>query len=113
MTVSFLGRYQNRPLHLFGGLGVLFSLAGIAIGVYLTVLKIGGQAIGERPLLFLGVLLIVVGVQLFSLGLLAQILVVNRREAAGAVAEQALVAQVTGRIPELREEAGPVPVPPA
>jgi glycosyltransferase involved in cell wall biosynthesis len=114
MTVSFLGRYQNRPLHLFGGLGVLFSVAGIAIGVYLTIIKVGGQAIGERPLLFLGVLLIVVGVQLFSLGLLAQILVVNRREAAGAVAEQALVAAVTGRVPAAEPaEARAIPAPPA
>ena len=119
MTVSFLGRYQNRPLHLFGGLGVLFSLVGLAIGLYLTVIWIGGQAIGDRPLLFLGVLLIVVGVQLFSLGLLAQILVVNRREAAGAVAEQALVAQVTGRLPvggepeAAGEAAGAIPARPA
>jgi hypothetical protein len=57
--------------------------------------------------------LIVVGVQLFSLGLLAQILVVNRREAAGVVAEQALVAAVTGRVPESRSEASPIPVSPA
>ena len=98
MTVSFLGRYQNRPLHLFGGLGVLFSLVGIGIGIYLTILKIGGQAIGERPLLFLGVLLIVVGVQLFSLGLLAQILVANRREASGSEAELAMVADRAGLV---------------
>ena len=117
MTVSFLGRYRNRPLHLFGGLGVLFSLVGLAIGVYLTVIWIGGQAIGDRPLLFLGVLLIVVGVQLFSLGLLAQILVLNRREADGTAAERALVSGVVGQIPaggELgAEAAGPIPVRPA
>ncbi len=119
MTVSFLGRYRNRPLHLFGGLGVLFSLVGLAIGVYLTVIWIGGESIGDRPLLFLGVLLIVVGVQLFSLGLLAQILVLNRREADGAAAERALVSGVVGRMPAggemeaAAETVGPIPPRPA
>jgi glycosyltransferase involved in cell wall biosynthesis len=80
LTVTFIGRYQNRPLHLFGGIGLTLTLIGLAISVYLTVLKISGEAIGQRPLLFLGVLLIVVGIQLLSLGLLGQMLVQIRRE---------------------------------
>ena len=68
LTVSFIGRYRQRPLHLFGGLGLLLSFAGAAILVYLTVVKALGHAIGGRPLLILGVLLVVVGIQFFSLG---------------------------------------------
>jgi dolichol-phosphate mannosyltransferase len=82
LTVSFIGRYQNRPLHLFGGLGVALTAIGVAISLYLTIIKIGGAAIGQRPLLFLGVLLIVVGIQLLTLGLLGQMLVLVRRERA-------------------------------
>jgi glycosyltransferase involved in cell wall biosynthesis len=80
LTVAFIGRYEYRPLHLFGGLG--FGLAGIgfALGAYLTILKIGGESIGRRPLLFLSVLLIVVGVQFLTFGLLAQMMVLTRRE---------------------------------
>ena len=80
LTVTFLGRYQHRPLHLFGGVGIMVTLLGIAISIYLTVLKLSGEAIGQRPLLFLGVLLIVVGVQLLSLGLLGQMLALARTE---------------------------------
>src|SRR5207302_9611538 len=70
LTVSFIGRYQHRPLHLFGGLGLVLGLIGFAILIYLTVVKALGHAIGERPLLTLGVLLVVVGLQFFSLGLI-------------------------------------------
>lgn len=84
MTVVFIGRYQHRPLHLFGGIGLLLTMVGVTIGIYLTVLKISGEAIGQRPLLFLGVLLIVVGIQLLTLGLLGQMLVLSRHEQAGS-----------------------------
>ena len=80
LTVMFIGRYQHRPLHLFGGVGLALTVVGVAISIYLTILKIGGEAIGERPLLFLGVLLIVVGIQLLTLGLLGQMLVLVRRD---------------------------------
>ena len=74
LTVSLVGRYRQRPLHLFGGLGLLLGLAGTGVLVYLTVLKATGEAIGHRPLLILGVLLVVVGLQLFSLGLLGEMI---------------------------------------
>jgi len=92
LTVAFLGRYQNRPLHLFGALGMGLGMLGFLICLYLSIIWIGGQSIGERPLLFLGVLLIVVGVQLFSLGLLGQMLVVHRR--AGASEEKVWIEKV-------------------
>ena len=80
LTVSFMGRYRHRPLHLFGGLGLLLGLAGTAILVYLTALKLAGEAIGHRPLLTLGVLLVVVGMQFFSLGLISELLTNQHEE---------------------------------
>lgn len=58
----------------------MLGLTGLLISIYLTVLWISGESIGQRPLLFLGILLIVVGVQLLTLGLLGQMLVLNRSE---------------------------------
>jgi glycosyltransferase involved in cell wall biosynthesis len=80
LTVSFIGRYRTRPLHLFGTLGLLFGLVGIVVLTYLTALKIDGHAIGHRPLLTLGVLLVVVGIQLFSLGLLAELILAQHEQ---------------------------------
>jgi glycosyltransferase involved in cell wall biosynthesis len=82
LTVSFMGRYRHRPLHLFGGLGLLLGALGIAVLGYLTVLKIDGQAIGQRPLLTLGVLLVVVGLQFFSLGLIGELITSHHEERA-------------------------------
>jgi glycosyltransferase involved in cell wall biosynthesis len=73
LTVTFMGRYRYRPLHLFGGLGLVLGGAGFALLAYLTVVKLTGHAIGQRPLLTLGVLLVVVGIQLFSLGLVGEL----------------------------------------
>lgn len=80
LAVIFMDRYGNRPLHLFGGIGVVFLLTGLAISVYLTIDKIAGASIGDRPLLLLGVLLIVVGIQSVTFGLLAHMLVAMRHE---------------------------------
>jgi glycosyltransferase involved in cell wall biosynthesis len=80
LTVSFIGRYRQRPLHLFGGLGLILALFGLAVLVYLTVLKAAGHAIGQRPLLALGVLLVVVGLQFFSLGLLSEMITSQHEE---------------------------------
>jgi glycosyltransferase involved in cell wall biosynthesis len=82
LTVSFIGRYRHRPLHLFGGLGLALGLIGFAILVYLTVVKLAGHAIGQRPLLTLGVLLVVVGMQFFSLGLISEMITSHHEERA-------------------------------
>jgi dolichol-phosphate mannosyltransferase len=84
LTVTFMGRYRHRPLHLFGGLGFVLGLLGTAILAYLTVLKALGHAIGQRPLLTLGVLLVVVGLQFFSLGLLSEMVTSHHEERSGA-----------------------------
>jgi glycosyltransferase involved in cell wall biosynthesis len=80
LTVSFIGRYRHRPLHLFGGLGLLLGAIGSAILVYLTVVKALGHAIGQRPLLMLGVLLVVIGMQFFSLGLISEMITSHHEE---------------------------------
>jgi glycosyltransferase involved in cell wall biosynthesis len=96
LTVSFIGRYRQRPLHLFGGLGLALSAAGTGILIYLTVVKAMGHAIGGRPLLILGVLLVVVGIQVFSLGLITELITshheerVSERERAEALVEEIL-----------------------
>jgi glycosyltransferase involved in cell wall biosynthesis len=84
LTVSFMGRYRHRPLHLFGGLGLVFAAIGSAVLLYLTIVKISGSAIGHRPLLTLGVLLVVVGFQFFSLGLLSELITSHHEERTGA-----------------------------
>jgi len=80
LTVTFMGRYRHRPLHLFGGLGLTLGLLGFLVLAYLVGLKASGEAIGHRPLLTLGVLLVVVGVQLVSLGLLSELLTSHHEE---------------------------------
>ena len=83
LAVVFIGRYGNPPAApVRGRRGLSLRSSACVIEIYLTIVKIGGESIGERPLLLLGVLLIVVGMQLFSLGLLAQMLVVLMRESA-------------------------------
>ncbi len=74
LTVLFLRRYSSRPLHFFGGIGTIMSLAGFGISIYLTILWVGGASIGNRPLLLLGVFLMLVGFQFISLGLLGEML---------------------------------------
>ena len=95
LTIVFMGRYRYRPLHLFGGVGFGSSLAGFAILLYLAAVKIGGAGIGERPLLLLGILLVVVGVQFLSLGLIGEMLTSHHEEKTQAsMAKRAYVRDV-------------------
>ncbi len=73
LTVSFLRRYKTRPLHIFGRVGLVTFLIGFLISAYLTLQKfILGIELAKRPLLILGVLLILAGIQLLSLGIVAE-----------------------------------------
>ncbi len=72
LSVSFLTKYSRKPMHLFGLLGLFFTTLGVLISSYLAVLWFSGEGIGARPLLLLGVLLILVGAQSFSIGLLGE-----------------------------------------
>lgn len=76
ITVKFLQSFSTKPIQFFGPLGMLFSLSGMGISLYLTIEKIfSGINIGGRPLLLLGVLLIIVGIQFIGMGLLGEMLV--------------------------------------
>jgi glycosyltransferase involved in cell wall biosynthesis len=74
-TVAFLLKYERRPAHFFGAIGAGMGLLGFAVCAYMSVLWAQGVAIGHRPLLMLGVLLIVVGVQILAFGLIAELFV--------------------------------------
>lgn len=81
MTVIFTTRYIKRPMHLFGTLGFVFFLVGILINIYLTYEKLFvGRGLSNRPILFLGILLVIVGAQFFAVGLLGEIIVHNNRD---------------------------------
>ena len=74
LTVMMITRYLTKPLHLFGTVGVILTLAGTAINSYLTYHKLTTGSLGGRyPLLMLGILLMIVGIQFVSTGLLAEI----------------------------------------
>jgi glycosyltransferase involved in cell wall biosynthesis len=80
LSVTFMGRYRHRPLHLFGGVGLLMGAVGFIILLYLTVAWFWGQGIGGRPLFTLGVLLMVVGIQFVSLGLVSELITSQHEE---------------------------------
>ena len=72
LTVIVITKYLKRPMHFFGGLGALVSLVGFGCCLYLSILWFMGEIIGHRPLLTLGVLLIIVGLQIMMTGLIAE-----------------------------------------
>jgi hypothetical protein len=74
LTVILLTRYRRRPLHLFGWAGLAMGTLGFLCLAYLSVIWLLGAGIGTRPLLFLGLLLVMVGVQLVSTGLLGEMI---------------------------------------
>lgn len=74
-TVIFLNKFKRRPLHLFGSIGLISFLAGMIINLYLAFEKILAKGIlSNRPLLFLGILLVIVGIQFISIGLLGEMI---------------------------------------
>lgn len=74
-TIYFMKKFLTRPMHVFGFFGMISMILGTALGAYLTFVKLGlGEKIGHRPLLILAVLLLLTGVQLFSFGLMAELL---------------------------------------
>jgi len=79
MTVLFLTNFQVKPFHFFGTVGISLFSTGLIICFYLSAIWVLGQPIGRRPLLILGILLIIVGIQLFSLGLIAELMIANGR----------------------------------
>lgn len=78
ITVVFLNSFRYRPLHLFGGVGSLLLFLGFLINLMLTIQWFQGvRPIGDRPALILGVLLMLIGVQLVTMGLIAELMVAH------------------------------------
>ncbi|WP_394749812.1 glycosyltransferase family 2 protein [Spongiimicrobium salis] len=76
MLLLFIRKYFQRPIHLFGIIGVLMIILGILINTYLLILKFGlGEDIGTRPLLVFGMMLILAGIQLFTIGIVMELLI--------------------------------------
>ncbi len=75
LLMKFMLRYLHRPLHAFGGVGLWMLVPGVGVLGYLTALKIMGESIGGRPLLLLGIMLVLMGAQLIAMGLLGEILI--------------------------------------
>ncbi|MFQ5706470.1 MAG: glycosyltransferase family 2 protein [bacterium] len=81
ITVLFITRYTKRPLHLFGLAGLFTFIAGVAVSGYLAIARLFyGQFLTNRPLLFLGILLIIIGVQFVSIGLLGEMITESRKD---------------------------------
>ncbi len=79
LTVYFVSNYTRRPLHLFGSFGLLSFVTGLGIALYLTWLWLSGVGIGTRPLLQFSVLLMILGIQLVSMGLIAEMIANHAR----------------------------------
>ncbi len=89
VTVLFMTRFFSRPMHFFGVLGTLAFLGGFAITVVLSIGKIAyGRPLSDRPLLLLGAVLLVFGTQMFTTGLLGEMIVRQKHESGTKVAEE-------------------------
>ncbi|NCC51434.1 MAG: glycosyltransferase [Spartobacteria bacterium] len=93
LTVAFLTKYAGRPMHFFGKLGVAQILIGLGICLHLTIIKLRGGFIAFRPLLSLGVLMLILGVLFLSTGFLGEMIVYlfrnrNREIAAHIIKEE-------------------------
>jgi hypothetical protein len=76
LTVKFLSNYSTRPIHIFGSLGLLTTLVGTVVTGYLGIQRLFfSVGMGDRPILLLGILLMVVGFQFITMGLLGEMLV--------------------------------------
>jgi len=82
MSITFVGRYGKRPMHLFGTLGVLSFFIGFLILFYLTISKLFFDVIGiaDRPLFYFGIMTIIVGTQLFVAGFLGELIARNGQD---------------------------------
>ncbi|MBN2092102.1 glycosyltransferase family 2 protein [candidate division KSB1 bacterium] len=84
ITIIFLSKFKKRPLHLFGVAGLIAFLSGMAISLYLTIERIFTRSyLSNRPILFLGILLIIVGIQFVSIGLLGEMITETQTESNG------------------------------
>ncbi|MCK5421755.1 MAG: glycosyltransferase family 2 protein [Deltaproteobacteria bacterium] len=80
LTVIMLTKYPEKPLHFFGLLGTILSLAGLAINIYMAALRLSGKWISNRPLLLLGILLLILGIQFIFFGLMGELIVFSSQK---------------------------------
>jgi glycosyltransferase involved in cell wall biosynthesis len=83
ITMVFFRKYIQKPMHFFGGLGFLSLALGMIINIYLLGLKIAGHDIGGKPMLILGMVLLLGGIQLITIGIVAEISIRNYFEGTG------------------------------
>ncbi|WP_224483625.1 glycosyltransferase family 2 protein [Robertkochia aurantiaca] len=74
LLIIFQRKHMQKPMYLFGNIGLIFFLLGAIINVYLLVVKLMGNEIGDRPLLILGVLFVIVGIQFITVGVVTDLL---------------------------------------
>jgi len=100
LTIVFTNRYGKRPLHLFGTIGTLLAILGFGIEAWVSVeWAMGLTSLSNRPVLLLGALLMLVGAQLISLGLLGEMIVKSTNSSSDFVA----IRELGRRLPEDRE----------
>jgi len=91
MTVLFTTKFIKRPLHFFGSLGLLGIFTGFGILIYLTILKFFDSIpISNRPLFLVGILLVIVGIQSFSIGLIAEMITKTSADTDNIIIERTL-----------------------
>lgn len=92
LTIFFVGKFNKRPMHFFGTWGLIFLFAGFVILSYLSIAKLmySQDGIQERPLFFFGILILIVGSQLFLTGFLAELVINNRAKESNYNIEQVL-----------------------
>lgn len=83
LLMLFMQKYKTKPMHLFGGLGVGAFGVGVLINFYLLILKLFGEDIGHRPLLTLGIVLVIAGIQLITTGFLSELIMRTYYESQG------------------------------
>jgi glycosyltransferase involved in cell wall biosynthesis len=74
LLMLFFKKYMSKPMHLFGGLGLLFFIIGTIINTYFLIQKILGHDIWGKPMLLLGILLLIAGIQLITVGIMSDVL---------------------------------------
>ncbi len=84
LTVYVLTRFENRPMHFFGSIGAVLGTVGFVVLLYMSFLRVVlDETIGNRPLLFLGIVLFLTGLQLVSTGLVGEMIVRRTRGSGG------------------------------
>ena len=81
-TIMFVGKFGKKPMHLFGSFGLMIFLGGFLILFYLTIGKFffNFSTIANRPIFYLGILLLIVGIQLFMSGFIAELVARNAHQ---------------------------------